>query len=393
MKLRWKIFIGVIIIGIVGFGILAYLNRPISEEVGREKIQKHIERLVEKNDLLSSVLFTIHSDKTDFHFQFATGTKSLSSEQPVHTGSQYHSASVGKTMTATVFGMLVDEGRISYDDKIKTWLEDNILEELFVLDGKDFSDQVTIQYLLRHTSGVACYFEDPVISGKTMIELITDNPDLLFTPEDLIAFSRENQVPVGRPGQQFHYSDTGYDLLGLILEAIEGKPYSDILQERIFEPLGMNDSYVMFYQDEPADILGIYVNGIDLSETNALSIGWAAGGIVATMDDLLAFMVALATGDLVSDEVYLHMTDFTEKFDTGIHYGMGMMYFNFGELSFLLGSMTNVFGGMGSTGTYMFYDREQDTYFIANFGSSDFTEESIRELIRIRMIYNRIKIE
>lgn len=393
MRLRWKILLGIIAVVGIGFGILGYMNRPISEEAGRQQIQNHLERLVEKNDSLSSILFTIYSGRTDSLLQFATGTKSLSSDQPVQIGSQYHSASVGKTMTATVFGMLVDEGRISYDDTITLWLDDDSLEGLFLIDGKDYSNQVTIQHLLRHTSGVACYFEDPVKSGKTMIELITDNPDLLFTPEDLIAFSRENQVPVGRPGQQFHYSDTGYDLLGLILEAIAGKPYSDILQERIFEPLGMNDSYVMFYQDEPADFLGIYVNGIDLSEKNALSIGWAAGGIVATMDDLLTFMVALVNGDLVSDEVYLHMTDFSERFDTGIYYGMGMMYFSFSELSFLLGSMTNVFGGMGSTGTYMFYDEEKDTYFIANFGSMDFTEGSIQELIKIRMIYDRMTIE
>ncbi len=393
MKLRWKIFISVIIMGIVGFGALAYFNRPISEEVGREKIQKHLERLVEDNDLLSSVLFTIHSDKTGFHFQFATGTKSMSSEQPVQTDSQYHSASLGKTMNATIYGMLVDEGKISFDDKIKNWLKEDILEGLFVLDGKDYSHQVTIKHLLKHTSGVACYFEDPVAEGKMFMEIVTDNLELQFTPEKLINFTRYNQKPVGKPGDQFHYSDTGYILLGLILEEIEGKPYSDILKERIFAPLGMNKSYLMFFQDEPANILGIYANEIDLSNKKALSLDWAGGGIVTTMNDLLTFKKALVNGKLVSDEVYQQMTDFSERFDRGIYYGMGMMYFDFSELSFLLGSMTNVYGGMGITGTYLFHDKEKDNYFIGNFGSTDFTEKSIQELIRIRMIYDRMIIE
>ncbi len=393
MKLRWKILVGVVVMGIIGFGMLAYMNRPISEEAVREEIQKHLEKLVDENDSLSSVLFTIYSGRTGYFQQFATGTKSLSSERPVQTDSQYHSASVGKTMNATIFGMLVDEGRISYDDTIRTWLDDNILEGLFVLNGTDYSDQVTIRHLLKHTSGVGDFFGDPMKSGKTMKELITDNPDLLFTPEELIAFTREHQKPVGKPQQQFHYSDTGYILLGLILEAIEGKPYSDILKERIFEPLDMKDSYLMFYQEEPADILGIYVNGIDFSKRNALSIDWSGGGIVTTMDDLLTFMMALVNGDLVSDEVYQQMTDFSESFDKGIYYGMGMMYFDFSELSFLLGSMTNVYGGMGITGTYMFYDQEKDTYFIANFGSLDFMKKSIEELIKIRMLYDRMMIE
>ncbi len=393
MKLRWKILAVVVLIGIIGFGVLTFMNRPVSEEAVREGIQNHLEELVAENDSLSSVLLTIYSDETGNLQQFATGTKNLSSDEPVRTDSQYHTASVGKTMNATVFGMLVDEDKISFDDKIKTWLDDDILEGLFVFNGTDYSDQVTIRHLLKHTSGVACYFGDPVKSGKMLMELIIDDPDLLFTPEELIAFTRDNQEPVGKPGQQFHYSDTGYILLGLILEAIEGKPYSDILEERIFEPLDMKNSYLMFYQEGPADMLGIYLNGIDLSGRNALSVDWSGGSIVTTMDDLLTFMMALVNGELVSGEVYQQMTDFSESFDNGIYYGMGMMYFDFSELSFLLGSMTNVFGGMGITGTYMFYDQENDTYFIANFGSLDFTEKSIEELIKIRMLYDRMIIE
>ena len=393
MKLRWKILAGVVLTVIIGFGVLTFMNRPVSEEAVREGIQNHLEELVAENDSLSSVLLTIYSDETGNLQQFATGTKNLSSDEPVRTDSQYHTASVGKTMNATVFGMLVDEDKISFDDKIKTCLDDDILEGLFVLNGTDYSDQVTIRHLLKHTSGVACYFGDPVKSDKMLMELIIDDPDLLFTPEELIAFTRDNQEPVGKPGQQFHYSDTGYILLGLILEAIEGKPYSDILEERIFEPLDMKNSYLMFYQEGPADMLGIYLNGIDLSGRNALSVDWSGGSIVTTMDDLLTFMMALVNGELVSGEVYQQMTDFSESFDNGIYYGMGMMYFDFSELSILLGSMTNVFGGMGITGTYMFYDQENDTYFIANFGSLDFTEKSIEELIKIRMLYDRMIIE
>ncbi len=391
MKLGWKILIGVIVISIIGFGMLLYINRPLSKEVVSEKIQKHLEKLVDENESLPSVLFTIYSDSTDYFQQLAIGTKSLTSDQPVQTDSQYHSASVGKTMCATIFGMLVDEGKINYNDKINIWLDEDILKGLFVLDGTDYSDQVTIRHLLKHTSGIGDYFEGPVKSGKPMIEMITDNPDLMFTPENLVEFTRERQEPVGKPQQQFHYSDTGYILLGLILEEIEGKTYSDILEERIFEPLNMKDSYLLFYQEEPADMLGVYLNGINFSGKNALSVDWSGGGIVTTMDDLLTFMMALENGVLVSDEVYQQMTDFSESFDKGIYYGMGMMYFDFSELSFLLGSMSDVYGGMGATGTYMFYDKKKDTYFIANFGSLDFMGKSIEELIKIKVIYNRME--
>ncbi|MBX8946858.1 serine hydrolase [Lysinibacillus sp. K60] len=384
----------IIVVGIV-FCVFVIINRPISKAAVSEEINTRLTKIVEKDKTLSSALLTIYSNKTGYFEQFAVGTKNQYSELPVQIDSRYHSASIGKTMCATVFGILSDEGKINLNDKISSWLDDDILKGLFVVDGTDYSDQVTLKHLLSHTSGIGDYFEGPVKSGKPMLEIISSNPDLLFTPEELIAFTRENQIPVGKPGQQFYYSDTGYILLGFILEAIEEKPYSAILEDRIFQPLGMTESYFMFYNDKPTDIIGIYMNEIDFSNKNALSIDWAGGGVVTTMNDLLTFMMALENGTILSDDVYSQMTDFSNIYTKGIYYGMGMMYFDFSELSLLLklSSMTDLYGGVGVTGTYMLYDKEKDTYFIANFGSLDYGEKGLQELVKIRMIYDRMNID
>lgn len=87
----------------------------------------------------------------------------------------------------------------------------------------------------------------------------------------------------------------------------------------------MKASYLMFSQEEPTDILAVYLNGINFSEKNAFSFDWSGGGIITTMDDLLAFMMALENGDLISDEIYQQMTDFNENYDKGIYYGIGMI--------------------------------------------------------------------
>ncbi|QTH42700.1 beta-lactamase family protein [Cohnella sp. LGH] len=397
MKKVSRILVCVIVLIGIGFGVLAYMNRPISEEAVNEKIENHLTKIVAKNESLSSALLTIYSNKTGYFKQFAVGPQKLSSDQPVQIDSPYHSASVGKTMCAVIFGLLADEGKINLDDKINAWLDKDILEGLFAIEGNDYSDQVTLKHLLTHTSGIGDYFEGPVRSGEPMLERITANPDLLFTPKELVAFTRENQVPVGQPGQQFYYSDTGYILLGLILEEIEGIAYADILEKRIFEPLDMKDSYLKLFNDKEhsADILGVYLNGIDFSDKNALSVDWSGGGVVTTMNDLLKFMRALESGELLSDQGYSQMTTFNQRYDKGIYYGMGMMYFDFSELSFLLKltPMTNVYGAVGATGSYALYDKEEDTYFIANFGSLDFAAKGIEELVKIRMIYDRIKVE
>lgn len=397
MKKVSRILVCVIVLIGIGFGVLAYMNRPISEEAVNEKIENHLTKIVAKNESLSSALLTIYSNKTGYFKQFAVGTQKFSSDKPVQIDSPYHSASVGKTMCAVIFGLLADEGKINLDDKINAWLDKDILEGLFAIEGNDYSDQVTLKHLFTHTSGIGDYFEGPVRSGEPMLERITANPDLLFTPKELVAFTRENQVPVGQPGQQFYYSDTGYILLGLILEEIEGIAYADILEKRIFEPLDMKDSYLKLFNDKEhsADILGVYLNGIDFSDKNALSVDWSGGGVVTTMNDLLKFMRALESGELLSDQGYSQMTTFNQRYDKGIYYGMGMMYFDFSELSFLLKltPMTDVYGAVGATGSYALYDKEEDTYFIANFGSLDFAAKGIEELVKIRMIYDRIKVE
>lgn len=393
MIITLRIIIGlVLLIGAV-LGLLAFLNRPLSPQAVTAKLQQQLDDLIAGNDELSSALLTIYSPRTGYREQFAAGVRTRGSAEPARVDSLYHSASIGKMLCAAVFGMLVDEGKLRLDDPIRNWLDDRRLEGLFLVDGVDYSSQVTVRHLLTHTSGANDYFGGPVTSGTTMLERIVADPDRLYTPDDLLAFAREHQQPVGRPGEQFAYSDTGYVLLGFILEAVEGKRYAAIMKERLFEPLGMQDSYVKERFPEPNEALALYVNGVDLNGTAAMSVDWAGGGVMTTMDDLLLFMQAWTQGKLVSSAVYAQMTNFSQRFDTSIRYGMGMMYFDFSELSWLLRGMSDLYGGVGSTGTYALYDPAHDTYYIANYGALHYTPKAIRHLVKLRMLYGRMQIE
>lgn len=376
---------------VVGAGALVVLNGPLSKQQLHEAVEARLHSVVDDNEGVSSALFTVASGQSGEVHEFAVGTTGPQSTKEASVDSQYHAASVGKTMLAVAFGQLVDEGVVELNDPISNWLDAATLDRLFVVDGVDYADEVTIGQLLTHTSGVADYFEGPVTSGRTMIETLADDPDHLFTPRELVDFSREHQQPVGVPVESFSYSDTGYVLAGLVIEAIEAKPYDRVLEDRIFAPLGMDDSYLMTEFGVANDILSLDANGVDISERNALSVDWAGGGVVTTMADLLTFMRALTNGDLVSAEVYAAMSDFSNEIDPGIRYGLGMMQFNFGELSPLLFSMSNVHGAIGATGTFAFYDPSEDTYYIANFGSLDFREGAIGQLIEIRLMFDRLQ--
>ncbi|GAA3016594.1 serine hydrolase domain-containing protein [Streptosporangium longisporum] len=378
---------GTVAVLVAGVGTLAVLNRPLSRAEVDEAIQRRLQDVVAEHESVSSALFATYSGRTGRLHRYAAGTVSAGSDEPVHVDSRFHSASVGKTMLAAVYGQLVDEGRVTFDDPVSRWLDAPVLDGLFVA-GR--SPDVTLGRLLSHTSGAADYFEGPVVSGSPMIELITSTPDRLFTPADLLAFSRDHQKPTAAPGTAFACSDTGYVLLGLALEAIEGRSYADILERRVFEPLGMHDSDLLTEYGADADILAVTARGVDLSTGNAMSVDWAGGGVVTTTADLVTFMRAFTSAGLVSSDTLARLTAFEHEFEPGIRYGMGVMRFRFSELSPLLFTMSDAYGGVGATGTYALYDPAGDTFFVANYGSLEFGEKAIEELVDLRLIIDRL---
>ena len=161
----------------------------------------------------------------------------------------FHIASVGKSFTATLIGCLIDDDLIRLDDKINKYLHDTTIDGLFIVNDKDYKDDVIIRHLLNHTSGVANYFDDETSHALPMKNLILQDKEKRWTPQNLLSFSRDYQKAVSPPGKTYHYSDTGYILLGLIIEQISEKSFDQMLQIKIFGLLEMNDSYLMFYSN------------------------------------------------------------------------------------------------------------------------------------------------
>jgi D-alanyl-D-alanine carboxypeptidase len=299
----------------------------------------------------------------------------------------YHMASIGKIYTATLIFILIEQGKLKIDDLIADYLPQKNIEGLFDFQGEDYSKQVTIKDLLAHTSGAADYFEDPVKKGQSFINNVINNPDTIWTPEMLLDFSRTDQRAVGLPGSKFHYSDTGYILLGKLIETITGKPFHVNLHDEFFTPLEMKNSYLFFYS-EPANqpqkpIRPIWVNKKEISKYKSLSCDWSGGGIISTTADQLKFQRALWKGDLISESSLARMQTFSNKFRPGIHYGLGMMELHFEEFFFLLKGLPRLKGHIGILANHSFFDPENDLHVIMNFGSTANMNKSFRVLIEI----------
>lgn len=391
MKKVWIMSgISILILLLLLIGWKGFLS-PISKEDGVKGIRKSLDRFQNKHEEVDHIVLRLYSESKGFDEYFYIGEdQNLEATEPL-----YHVASIGKTLTATLFYVLAEEQSLSLDDPITMYLDEEVTKNLFNYEGVDYSKQVTIRYLINHTSGIACYFDGSVKEGPQMQERMLSNTSKYWSPVELIAFTQDYQVPLGKPGQVFNYSDTGYMLLMLILEATKNKPYYQVFREKLFEPLGMKDSFTVsetnVYQSKRGEMLPLIIKGQDISQSDVLSVGNSDGGIISSATDLMVFFTALHSGELISMDSLKQMKEFNYDYQKGVKYGSGMMFFNLGELTPLMPDEANIYGGVGVTSSFMLYDEEKDLYIILNVGISEMMEESITEIMKILMIYNRIQ--
>ncbi len=200
----------------------------------------------------------------------------------------YQLASVTKPFTAMATLMLVEDGKLSLDGKLTE-----------ILPGLPAAwSPVTVRHLLTHTSGIRSYTD--VFGEKKVAE------SQVFTNDQILALVKDAPLQFA-PGERFAYCNTGYYLLGMIIEKASGKPYATFLAERIFKPLGMTSTSL----DDYADARPVRARGYNTAngQTTAAehthpSQPFAAGALVSTVVDLAKFDAALAGRKLLKPASY-----------------------------------------------------------------------------------------
>lgn len=281
----------------------------------------------------------------------------------------FHSASVGKLAPAAITMQLVEQQAVTLDTRISSVLDPDLLRGIFV---DERLSEVTIEHLLTHTSGANDYLNGRT-EGPTVAELAVADLHRQWTPNSLLDHAREHQQPVGAPGQKFFYSDTGFIVLGLLLEAVTGTDYPHLVHKRIFEPLGMSRSF-MPLRTKPAigenTIAPLYLGKTRVDNAESLSLDWAGGGLAATLADYLTFIHALRSGHLISAESWSWLTESRHKYRAGLHYGAGSMNVKFDEFSPFLRNWPRPVGHLGLTAAHLWHDPVHDAEIVINFGAS-----------------------
>jgi D-alanyl-D-alanine carboxypeptidase len=236
---------------------------------------------------------------------------------------------------------LSDEGRLDLDAGIAQYMPD--------LEG---ADQITPRQLLQHKSGLNEYDDQPAVVSDMQ------RP---WTPAELIAVA-EAAGRVGEPGGPFHYSNTNYIVLGQIIEQVTGNSWSDEVQARISQPLGMSDTSLLEQMTSPGFAV---VDGgfVDATTMKHPTLGGPAGGMQSTGRDLLRFGTALFDGTLLSPESQAAMQAFVPGEDYSAYglthgYGLGLEQY-LSEAGTVLGHI-----GTGLHTSFLGYDATTDTLVV-----------------------------
>ena len=237
------------------------------------------------------------------------GLANMEWQIPNTPDTKFRLGSITKQFTSMVIMQLVNEGKIALDEKITKYLPEY---------RKDTGDKVTVRNLLTHTSGIPSYTSIPgFIQNQSRDPYKVEDFVKKYTSGDL-------EFP---PGSKFEYDNSGYFLLGAIIERVTGKTYEQALRERIFDPLGMSDTGY----DHSDRILPKRAAGYTLTPEgyqNAayldMSIPFAAGSLYSTVEDLYKWDRALYTDRLLpADLKSVMFTPFLNNYAFG--WGIGKM--------------------------------------------------------------------
>lgn len=329
----------------------------------QDKIIARFEKKIKSNKSLGTGILLIHSDSLGIHRKTAVHHDAAAY---VHPDQPYHFASIGKTITSVLIARLCEQGLLDFDDYIKDYLDAAVMENLHVYNGVHYADTLRIKHLLNHTSGLADYYLDRTKDKTRLVDVMVSQPDTFWTPLETIEWTKMHLSPRFTPGQGFHYADTNYQLAGLIIERITAKPLHEAFRIYIFEPLGMNNTYMPFYS-QPAQansypMVELFFQGVNLSKAQSISMSWASGGVVSTSEDMLKFHKSIVNHEIVSPATHARMQDWA-KMGPGMTYGYGMIRFNF----LMMPRKYTIWGNSGSIGAFMYYNPAMDVYLVGSF--------------------------
>ncbi|MFK0244067.1 serine hydrolase domain-containing protein [Amycolatopsis azurea] len=291
-------------------------------------------------------------------------------EGPPLSRSPFFIASVTKRFIITLVLQAHERGELDLSAPIADYLPAETIAGLHVLGGVDRTHTITVRHLASHTSGLPDYFEKRR-QGPSLYENLRAGRDQAWSFDDVLRIVREQQRPhfvpqnLAATRQKGRYSDTGFQLLIRIVEAVTGRSFADLLAERITTPLGLTRTWLPSHPQSTTDTTALCPLHSGQRQVELPLTIESSKDLVSTTGDLLTFHRALLAGEVFeharSVEILTERRNRLRNIPI-LRYGLGTMIFNVGRLMSAGRRPLTLVGHSGVTGTWLFHCPELDLH-------------------------------
>ncbi|MDR7855220.1 serine hydrolase domain-containing protein [Tissierella sp.] len=319
-----------------------------------ERFEKVFSKFTNSKKIKEGILL-IENTNGEFSFSKGYGGKELNTPLLM--------ASITKLFTTTCILILLEQQKLSLNDKITKYFDVNILDGIHIFNGKDYSLELTISDLLFQTSGLP----DVYLEGEGNIKDQVIQEDFYITFCDMIDLVKnlKPHFPPRKKGRAY-YADINFDILGGIIEKASGFKLSQAYKNFIFEPLGLSNTYLP--ENENDRIPQIYYKDQLIHRPKLVTSCGASGGCITNAHELMIFIKAFFGGKLFNKDILSSLSIYNK-----LQASMGPIYYGGGYMQIPLDGIINLFmgkgeliGHSGSTGSFAFYYPIKDLFFVGD---------------------------
>ncbi len=358
------------------------------DETTATRLQQLIDRQVARKRIPHAMLGVARGDGS-LRWIGAAGT-AYPDGTPMQPDTPYFIASVTKLYIATLILQLYERGDVDLDERAVTYLGRERIDGIHRAKGFDYTPLITVRQLLSHTSGLPDYLEDAPKGQPSMYEDLARGIDQSWDFNDTVRITRELLRPHFPPQspkakrQKARYSDTGFQLLIAIIEAVTGQPFHQALEERLFRPLELRHTWLPGHSEplEPTDAPAmLWADGKPLDIPQAMA---CFNDLVSTADDTLRFMRALTRAEVFERrETYELMHHRWNRLSLGLEYGNATMRFKIARIFAPGWRPLTLTGHSGSTGSWLFHCPELDLLLTGTFDEINARSMPFRFMLRV----------
>ncbi len=256
-------------------------------------LQRHLDEFLEKSPTTPGVLVHVEAPSHCLSWSGAASAGSPQEEEALSSNQTFRIASNTKTYTAATIMRLIEEGKLALDATLDQLLPEQQLEMLRA--GGYPVEKMRLKHLLTHTSGIF----DHAATREYMRDVF-GNPHRQWERDDQIRYSAQYGTPVGAPGETFRYADTGYVILGGLIEKTTGKSMAHAFRELLrFDVLGLKATWMETVEERPVGAgrrAHQYLGEADTHDWNPSMDLYGGGGLVTSARDLALFIRHLLQG-------------------------------------------------------------------------------------------------